>query len=153
VTSNGGNRWAALRIDMQAFLIATSFAFISMFLSNPQDAKQLALMAVGFQLAMEMTRNFDMAIRWSVNLENSMLSVQRLLAYANLEFERPGEANGKVSLQENPRTLKGKIEFTSVEMSYKPGLRPALQNLSFVVNPGEQIAVVGRTGAGKSSLF
>lgn len=38
-------------------------------------------------------------------------------------------------------------------MSYKEGLEPALRNLSFVVEAGEHVAVVGRTGAGKSSLF
>ena len=49
--------------------------------------------------------------------------------------------------------LKGKIEFKDVEMRYRSELEPALKNLSFAVNPGEIIAVVGRTGAGKSSLF
>ena len=49
--------------------------------------------------------------------------------------------------------LKGKIEFRDVEMRYRSDLEPALKNLSFVVNPGEVVAVVGRTGAGKSSLF
>ena len=38
-------------------------------------------------------------------------------------------------------------------MSYKPDLAPALRDLSFEVQPGETVAVVGRTGAGKSSLF
>jgi ABC-type multidrug transport system fused ATPase/permease subunit len=38
-------------------------------------------------------------------------------------------------------------------MRYKEGLEPALKDLSFVVNEGEHVAVVGRTGAGKSSLF
>lgn len=49
--------------------------------------------------------------------------------------------------------FKGKLEFTRVEMRYKTDLQPALRNLSFVAEPGEKIAVVGRTGAGKSSLY
>jgi ABC-type multidrug transport system fused ATPase/permease subunit len=38
-------------------------------------------------------------------------------------------------------------------MRYKHDLEPALKNLSFSVQAGEQVAAVGRTGAGKSSLF
>ena len=38
-------------------------------------------------------------------------------------------------------------------MRYKPDLEPALRDVSFVVQPGERVAVVGRTGAGKSSLY
>lgn len=40
-----------------------------------------------------------------------------------------------------------------MEMRYKPELEPALKNLSFKVEAGQHVAVVGRTGAGKSSLF
>lgn len=56
------------------------------------------------------------------------------------------------SMVETPH-LNGKIEFTRVEMRYKADLEPALKNLSFVVEPGQRVAVVGRTGAGKSSLY
>jgi len=49
--------------------------------------------------------------------------------------------------------LQGRIEFENVQMSYRTDLDPALKNLSFVVEAGDQVAVVGRTGAGKSSLF
>jgi ABC-type multidrug transport system fused ATPase/permease subunit len=38
-------------------------------------------------------------------------------------------------------------------MRYQVHLDPAIKNLSFSINSGERIAVVGRTGAGKSSLF
>lgn len=38
-------------------------------------------------------------------------------------------------------------------MSYRPELPPALKNLTFKVRAGEKVAVVGRTGAGKSSLY
>ena len=47
----------------------------------------------------------------------------------------------------------GNIEFEAVTMRYKPGLQPALKELSFKIAPGQRIAVVGRTGAGKSSIF
>ena len=46
----------------------------------------------------------------------------------------------------------GRLEFVSVTLRYRPGLAPALRGVSFAVAPGERLGVVGRTGAGKSSL-
>lgn len=46
----------------------------------------------------------------------------------------------------------GAIEFKDVSMSYRPGLPNVLHSLSMVIKGGEKIGVVGRTGAGKSSL-
>lgn len=48
ITSNGVNRYAAYRIDMQAFWIATLFAAISIFSEFPRSPSELALKAIGF---------------------------------------------------------------------------------------------------------
>ena len=47
---------------------------------------------------------------------------------------------------------KGSIEFRNVSFSYNPG-EPVLQDISFKVDPGQKIAVVGATGAGKSTII
>ena len=93
ITSNAGNRWTSLRIDSQAFIIATFFAFMSIFMTTASSASDLAMTAVGFQMAIEVTRNFDMAIRWSVQVETSMISVQRLLEYTRIPAEVQGVSN------------------------------------------------------------
>eukprot|EP00388_Colpodella_angusta_P007090 GDKJ01020320.1.p1 GENE.GDKJ01020320.1~~GDKJ01020320.1.p1 ORF type:complete len:1676 (+),score=444.79 GDKJ01020320.1:23-5050(+) len=46
----------------------------------------------------------------------------------------------------------GSIEFRNVWMAYRPALQPALRGCTFTAEAGERVAVVGRTGAGKSSL-
>eukprot|EP01062_Namystynia_karyoxenos_P044770 TRINITY_DN33033_c0_g1_i1.p2 TRINITY_DN33033_c0_g1~~TRINITY_DN33033_c0_g1_i1.p2 ORF type:complete len:677 (+),score=198.65 TRINITY_DN33033_c0_g1_i1:2068-4098(+) len=48
---------------------------------------------------------------------------------------------------------QGAVSFESVSLTYRPGLPPALQQLTFDIRPGERIGIVGRTGAGKSSLL
>jgi ABC-type multidrug transport system fused ATPase/permease subunit len=48
---------------------------------------------------------------------------------------------------------QGEIEFESVVMPYLPGHPPVLKGISFSIREGEKIGVVGRTGAGKSSLI
>jgi ATP-binding cassette subfamily B protein len=47
--------------------------------------------------------------------------------------------------------LRGRVEFQCVDFEYKPG-RPVLENISFVVEPGQSIALVGHTGSGKTTL-
>lgn len=76
ITSSGGHRWTALRIDMQSFVISASFAMLALFVQDSDiSPEQLALTAIGLQMTIEITRQFDMAIRWSVNLETNMVSV------------------------------------------------------------------------------
>ena len=48
---------------------------------------------------------------------------------------------------------QGSIEFRDVTFSYQPDLEPVLENASFTVHPGERVGVIGRTGAGKSTLM
>lgn len=51
------------------------------------------------------------------------------------------------------RMKKGKLEFQNVSFKYPKTHLPVLNNISFVVNPGETVAILGATGSGKSSLF
>lgn len=149
VTSNGMNRYAAYRIDMQAFYIGTIFAGICLFTAFPKTPAELAVKAIGFQMAVEVARHFNSAIRWSFVLEVDLVAVKRLLTYANLE---PEQSLAK-ALKSEAALVKGNIEFKNVEMKYQEHLQPAIKDLTFKICAGEKIAVVGRTGAGKSSFF
>jgi hypothetical protein len=51
------------------------------------------MIAVGFQQAMDVTRLYNMAIRWSINVETNMLSIQRLIELTRLPSERGGLNN------------------------------------------------------------
>jgi hypothetical protein len=71
------------------------FAAVTIFFGNPENPTQLALMAIGFQMALSVTRHFDMAIRWSINVETSMTTMQRLLEYIDLPSERKDGLGGR----------------------------------------------------------
>jgi hypothetical protein len=75
VTSNSVNRWCAFRIDMQAYLVASVYAFFALFITLPDSPSKLAITAVGFQLVVEIARHLNTAVRWSATLENNMVSV------------------------------------------------------------------------------
>jgi hypothetical protein len=48
VISNSANRWIAFRLDVQAEVLATSFAFLSIFLAQVDDVQKVAIIAIGF---------------------------------------------------------------------------------------------------------
>jgi len=62
-------------------------------------------------------------------------------------LERP-EGKEFLSMPE----LKVKIEFKSVNFSYPDSEKPALENVSFVINPNEKVGIIGRIGSGKSTI-
>jgi hypothetical protein len=69
---------------MQAYYIATIFAALSLFTKLPETPGELAVKAIGFQMAVEVARHFNTAIRWTFKMELDMVSIQRLLKYAEL---------------------------------------------------------------------
>ncbi len=72
---------------MQAYWIATFFAFFGLFIIKVERPEQLAMLAIGFQLAVEIARHFNTAVRWTATLENDLINVQRLLQYVKLKPE------------------------------------------------------------------
>ncbi|XP_008214580.1 probable multidrug resistance-associated protein lethal(2)03659 isoform X1 [Nasonia vitripennis] len=99
-----------------------------------------------------LTGMFQWGMRQSAELENQMTSVERMLEYSNLPSEPPLESIP----EKKPKPdwpSEGKIEFKSVFLRYSPLDPPVLKNLNFVIQPKEKIGIVGRTGAGKSSLI
>lgn len=81
-----------------------------------------------------------------------MNSVERLLHYGK-EIEQ--EAPAKIAATEPPASWpeNGALNFENVHLRYRPGLPLVLQGLSMNIKGGEKIGVVGRTGAGKSSIM
>lgn len=91
-------------------------------------------------------------MRQSAEIENQMISVERVLEYNSIEHER----SFKNSTCQKPQRMwpnKGKITFVNLYLRYSPKDFPVLKNLNFTIEPLEKIGIVGRTGAGKTSLM
>ncbi|KAG8259190.1 Multidrug resistance-associated protein 4 [Homalodisca vitripennis] len=102
--------------------------------------------------AIGLTGMFQWGMRQSAELENQMTSVERVLEYTNVEKEPPLESAPDKKPPANwPE--EGKITFSRVYMTYSPNDPPVLKNLSFTIASKEKVGIVGRTGAGKSSLI
>lgn len=84
------------------------------------------------------------------DVTNYLMSVERVLEYSQLKPEKQPDIPANVAA-DWPKN--GQIEFSNVFYRYATECEPVLRGLSFLVQPTEKISVVGRTGAGKSSLI
>ena len=89
-----------------------------------------------------------MALGWVINLiQRGSASMGRINKILNTQPEIADRPRLRPITQ-----LEGKIEFRDLTFSYKPGSLPTLKGITLQVNPGEFVAIVGRTGTGKSTL-
>ncbi|XP_049301233.1 uncharacterized protein LOC125774907 [Anopheles funestus] len=91
-------------------------------------------------------------MRQSAELENRMVSVERVNEYTNLPSEPPLETAPKHRPQRNWPEF-GAIRFTNVDLRYNEEGERVLKDLNFTIRSNEKVGIVGRTGAGKSSLI
>ena len=88
-----------------------------------------------------------------MNLGNIFNNFINNIAYLERIFEtldEPAVVDDAPDAEEMPR-IKGEVEFRDVSFSYEPG-KEVLHKVSFKVEPGESVALVGPTGAGKSTI-
>lgn len=108
---------------------------------------------ISLLLCLSSTGMFQYAIRLTAEIETAMVSVERVLEYGRLKSE---DELDKPEIDDNlpegwPK--RGHIEFNKVSLRYSPDTPHVLKNITLEVKPGEKIGIVGRTGAGKSSLI
>ncbi|KAK5646881.1 hypothetical protein RI129_005345 [Pyrocoelia pectoralis] len=94
---------------------------------------------------------FQWATRQSAEVENQMTSVERVLEYQKIEHERSLETENIIPPDSWPQY--GEVKFVNVFLKYFPNDPPILKNLTFSISSLEKVGIVGRTGAGKSSLI
>jgi len=95
---------------------------------------------------------FQYGVRQTAEFETQMVSVERVLEYGRVEVEPPLESNGILTDDLKEKWPKnGVVEFKDISLSY--GEKSVLRGVNFRIEAGQKVGVVGRTGAGKSSLI
>ncbi|KAH1001571.1 hypothetical protein HUJ04_005569 [Dendroctonus ponderosae] len=108
---------------------------------------------VGLVIAQSLilTGMLQFGIRQSAEVSSNMTSVERILQYTKLEEEGPWDPLPA----DRPPTdwpREGRVTFKHAYLRYTPDGPPSIRDLDVEIQPGEKIGIVGRTGAGKSSL-
>uniref|UniRef100_A0A8C3ILS1 Multidrug resistance-associated protein 4 n=1 Tax=Chrysemys picta bellii TaxID=8478 RepID=A0A8C3ILS1_CHRPI len=116
-------------------------------LHSALDAGQVGL---ALSYAITLMGMFQWGVRQSAEVENLMISVERVMEYTELEKEAPWESNKRPPAE---WPSQGVIAFENVNFTYSLDGPLALRHLSVLIKSKEKVGIVGRTGAGKSSLI
>ncbi|XP_077014652.1 ATP-binding cassette sub-family C member 4 [Tamandua tetradactyla] len=141
------SRWFAVRLDAICAIFVIIVAFGSLLLAKSLDAGQVGL---ALSYALTLMGMFQWCVRQSAEVENMMISVERVMEYTDLEKEAPWER------QKRPPPAwphEGVIVFDNVNFSYSLDGPLVLKHLTALIKAREKVGIVGRTGAGKSSLI
>jgi ABC-type multidrug transport system fused ATPase/permease subunit len=137
------NRWMGWRMSLVGGFFAT-FVAVMILLINGIDA---ALAGFALSFALEYGSAVIWSVRFYTNIELDMNAAERIIEYANLPTESLDGADPPAAWPS-----EGRLEVNDLVVGYAPDLPPVLKGLTFRVERNERIGVVGRTGAGKSSL-
>ncbi|KAH9928634.1 ABC transporter [Fomitopsis serialis] len=131
-------RWLGIRLDMMGIILTFVVAILSVASRYTISPSQ---MGVVLSYIISVQQAFGWLVRQTAEVENDFNSVERIIYYAN-ELE-----------QESPHSLPDRTPPAPWPPSYRPELPAVIKGLSMSIRPGEKVGIVGRTGAGKSSIM
>lgn len=139
-------RWLSVRLDSVGciMVLVTGILVVTSRFDVPPSISGLVLSYI-----LAIVQMLQFTIRQLAEVENNMNATERIHYYGTqLEEEAPLH----LSQLEPDWPQEGRITLSNVEMRYRPGLPLVLRGLDMDVRGGERVGIVGRTGAGKSSI-
>ena len=141
------SRWLSVRLEFIGNLV---ILFASLFTVLSRDKLDPGSVGLSLSYALTVTNSMSFLVSMTSEIETNMVGVERIKEYQEIPVEAPLEMPG----QDPPRDwpVYGVVKFDNYQTRYREGLDLVLKGVECQVQSGEKIGIVGRTGAGKSSL-
>ncbi|KAM6957268.1 multidrug resistance-associated protein 1-like [Aplochiton taeniatus] len=140
-------RWLAVNLEFLGNLLVLAAAILSV---KGRDSLSPGIVGLAVSHSLQVTGILSWIVRALTDVENNIVSVERVKEYAETPKEAPWTVEGGRLPVVWPAT--GTIRFEDYGLQYRKGLDWALKGISITVMEREKVGIVGRTGAGKSSL-
>eukprot|EP00957_Ditylum_brightwellii_P023387 1764716-Ditylum_brightwellii.AAC.1 len=146
--------WLGVRLELVGTLIIffACLCAVTQHGSKAGDEAFAGLAGLSISFALTVTQALNWSVRMSSDLEANMVAVERIKQYSMIPSEAPRHTEEDKNLPHR-WPIGGAIEFKSVEMRYRPGLPLVLKGLTLNIPARSKVGIVGRTGAGKSTLM
>ena len=142
------NRWIQVRMDLFTVIFSSVFTACAIYMGHIGmiSSGSVALVAS----TGTMLRGLLAAIARQVkNIEQAMVSVERMKEYIDNDHEAEWTSE---SPPHSSWPERGEIVLKNFALRYRPNTPLVLKNLNLKIAPGQKVGIVGRTGAGKTSL-
>ncbi|XP_064142540.1 ATP-binding cassette sub-family C member 10 isoform X2 [Loxodonta africana] len=142
-------QWLDIRLQLMGAAVVSAIAGIAL-VQHQQGLANPGLVGLSLSYALSLTGLLSGLVSSFTQTEAMLVSVERLEEYS---CDLPQEPQGHPLQPGIGWLTQGSVEFQDVVLAYRPGLPNALDKVTFCVQPGEKLGIVGRTGSGKSSLL
>uniref|UniRef100_A0A8C9LAS7 Canalicular multispecific organic anion transporter 1 n=1 Tax=Pavo cristatus TaxID=9049 RepID=A0A8C9LAS7_PAVCR len=140
------NRWLAIRLEFVGSLVVFFSALLAVISKNSLGG---GIVGLSISSALNVTQTLNWLVRVSSELETNIVAVERVHEYTKVKREAPWVTDKRPP---HGWPSKGEIQFVDYKVRYRPELELVLLGITCNIGSTEKVGVVGRTGAGKSSL-